>query len=459
MANIDIRKIDGTDNQPQDLGQANDLLIRLFEPAYEDGYNAPRGGFDSNLPNPREISNVISDQEEDTGNPLSASDWLWQWGQFIDHDLSLNENVGNPEAVEDPQDVTPIPIINPDDPLFNNQEFTENGRPQELPFIRVPAAEGTGVPGTPRQQENQLTSFIDGSQGYGSELERAAAKRTDLGNSFFGLSELEETPPRGITPFDGKLLVANDDYNTNGDLNPEGGDPFNESGEILLPYNRARPGSENASGGRELGENGFITGDIRVNEQLGLISVHTLFVREHNLLVDKIASNLDAGEKAITELYQRYRDEYVPSLNLDFEPSEEQIRGEFLYEAARAVIGAKTQVITYKEFLPLLIGKDDPDSLETIDSDLRKSSDPRISNEFANAAFRVGHTLLNEQLRTIDPNGLEDIPLADAFFNPDVVSENGVDRHLIGLSYQQANNIDNLIVDAVREFSCGTRWF
>jgi len=98
MTNIEIRTIGGEDNQGEGsiLGAHETPLVRLFPNAYEDGIGEPRGGGieqPSTLPNPRDISNIISDQDAETGNPLRASDWIWQWGQFVDHDLGRREQV------------------------------------------------------------------------------------------------------------------------------------------------------------------------------------------------------------------------------------------------------------------------------------------------------------------------------------------------------------------------------
>ena len=438
MVDIEIRTIDGSGNQPNDHGKAQDELIRLFEPAYEDGISEPRGGgidLPLTLPNTREISNIISPQGEVTGNPLNASDWLWQWGQFLDHDLGLSE------APEDGE-VFNIPL-QPGDILYG-ENFTF------IPFTRVPAVEGTGEGDVPRQLENELTSFIDGSNGYGSEIGVAAAKRSDLGNSFFGIAAAEfdvPLPPEGQSPFNGKLIVANNNYGTDGELHdPPGGDPNNLSGEIIAPYNRH--GSQNADPIGIPDETEFISGDIRSNEQPALISIHTLLLREHNFIADKVAFHLDAGDdEALNQAYIQFRDEYVPSLELGFQPSEQQIRGEFIYEASRAIIGAKSQVITYNEYLPLLIGNEGTEDLEVLDPEIM---DPRLSVVFSGAAYRLGHTLISDQLRTIDNDGLEEITLSDAFFNPSLISEGGVDQFLIGLNYQESNDIDNRVIDSVR---------
>lgn len=497
----DIRTIDGTNNQideagnslgeERDNGNTGAPLVRLFDPAYEDGINEPRGGGlgeeESNLPNARDISNIIAPQGNVTGNPLNASDWLWQWGQFLDHDLSLSEGtniLGVPE--EERAEVAFNVPVSEGDILFG-ANFTE------IPVNRVEAVEGTGVEGEPREVANEITAYIDGSNGYGSTIGRAAAKRTDLGNSFFGLGKfgdgeiIEENgqrflvveqvsesvedeglaeaeggeaidtiriplPPEGESPYDGKLLVSNDGYGTDGLAFESGSDPNNTSGEILPPYNRADSPNADPDAFSEEGlvpnDQEFISGDLRINEQVGLISIHTLLVREHNFVADKVAFHLDAGDDpALNQAFAEFRDVYVPSLELPETPSAEEIRGEFIYEAARAVVGAKSQVITYEEFLPILVGNESASDLDVIDPEILS---PGIAAEFSGAAYRLGHTLLSENIRTLDSDGLGSISLRGAFFNPQSISENGVDNILLGLNYQQSNDADHRIIDGVR---------
>ena len=501
----DIRTIDGTNSQideegnslgeERDNGNTGAALIHLFEPAFEDGINEPRGGGlgdeESTLPNARDISNIIAPQGNVLGNPLNASDWLWQWGQFIDHDLDLAEGTNILAVPEEERAEIAFNI-----PLDEN-DILFSANLTSIPVNRVEAEEGTGVEGEPREVANEITAYIDGSNGYGSTLGRAAAKRTDLGNSFFGLGQFGEgeievdengqrflvieqvsesvedegiaeaeggeaietiripLPPGEGSPYDGKLLVANDSYGTDGIAFESGSDPNNTSGEILAPYNRndspnadPDPDTDSSTEGRVPNDQEFISGDLRINEQVGLISVHTLLVREHNLIADQVAFHLDAGDDpALNEAFAQYRDVYVPALNLSEPPSEAAIRGEFIYEAARAIVGAKNQVITYEEFLPILVGNESASDLEAIDPELLS---PGIAVEFAGAAYRLGHTLLSDNIRTLDSEGVGSISLRNAFFNPQSISENGVDNILLGLNYQQSNDADHRIVDGVR---------
>lgn len=401
----EFRTINGTDNNG-DQGVTGSNLIRLFGNAFEDGISVPRGGefYESTLPNPRTISNIVIDQVQPVTNFLNASDWLWQWGQFLDHDFALNED--NHE--QDPRgEFTPI-VVPHGDPNFSDGT--------RLPFIRVPAAPGTGdnanAPSrdNPRQVKNQITAFIDASSVYGSDNERAEFLRdTESGKGLL------------------KTWVG-------------------DNGEVLLPWNPVGTPDEqpNATGGT-LGDFQFVAGDVRANEQTGLTAVHNLLVREHNRVALNLHARLEAGDGALLTKFTEFSDQFLAK-----NPStlSEDIKDEFLYQSARKVIGAKVQVISYNEFLPLLIGEG---TLAKY-SGFNPNISPQISVEFANAAFRLGHTLLSNQLRRVDSNGITETALSKAFFNPEDIQKNGIDSLLAGLIFQGAQEVDNMIVDGVREF-------
>ncbi len=85
----EYRNHDGSGNNPVDgsRGEADTPLLRFTSIAYGDGANAPSG---SNRPNARAISNAVCDQPADSINDVGAADMLWQWGQFVDHDIDLS---------------------------------------------------------------------------------------------------------------------------------------------------------------------------------------------------------------------------------------------------------------------------------------------------------------------------------------------------------------------------------
>ncbi len=244
------RTIDGAGNNiaNPNWGASNAQLLRFSPNAYGDSVWTPaRGGNAS----PRVISNAVNAQTGSIVNDRNMSDWVWQWGQFIDHDFSLTE----PGAVVEPFNIQ-VPAGDPHFDPFNTGT-------QVIPFNRAEFIPGTGIdPSNPREHANQLTSFIDGSMVYGSNNTRAAWLRDPLGG--------------------GRLKVTAD---ANGDLMP-----FNDG---TVP---------NAMG---MSTSHYVAGDVRANEQLGLTAVHTLFVREHNRLADQIgAANPGWTDD---EIYERAR--------------------------------------------------------------------------------------------------------------------------------------------------------
>lgn len=358
------RAISGVNNNVANpmWGAHGAVHLRFAEATYGDGIGDLPGGADR--PGPREVSNACHDQIVDVDNPKNASDYLWQWGQFIDHDVA---ETPIPETEHFDIDV---PI---GDPHFDPDSV--GGL-----YIQFDRSEGVMVNGR-REQLNNLTSYVDGSMVYGSEDEVAIHLRAldGTGRMLMGadglLPSAEET---GVFVFD------------NGD------DP-------LL----------------------FAAGDVRVNEQAGLTAMHTLFVREHNWWAERVANRF-------------------PNLS-----------GEDIYQYARAVVIAEIQQITYNEFLPLLLGEDAIPPYEGYDPDVN----PTMSNEFATAAYRVGHTALSSNLKRLgadlEPTGSGNLQLADVFFNPALIIDEGIEPHLRGLAWQKAQAVDLQIVTDVRNFLFG----
>ncbi|NES71200.1 MAG: peroxiredoxin, partial [Okeania sp. SIO2D1] len=127
-------------------------------------------------------------------------------------------------------------------------------------------------------------------------------------------------------------------------------------------------------------------------------------------------------------------------------------RGDFIYESARRLVGAKIQTITYNEFLPLLLGKDALAEYTGYD----ETVEPGIFTEFSTGVFRFGHTMLSPQLLQVEEDGsYEAVALRDAFFQPSKIMEDGVDSLLKGLESQQAQAVDNFLIDDVRNFLFG----
>ncbi len=82
------RSVDGMGSNVRrpSQGSAGVRLLRLTEVSYADGQDAPSG---DSLPSARAISNSCAAQDTSIPNAARASDYLWQWGQFVDHDIDL----------------------------------------------------------------------------------------------------------------------------------------------------------------------------------------------------------------------------------------------------------------------------------------------------------------------------------------------------------------------------------
>ena len=386
--NPKLTTFDRDGNEISDVGSTETRLTRLFAPTYENEIDTPRGGEPSFLPSTRHISNTIANQTESVPNFLKASDWLWQWGQFISHDVALNE--GGRESF-------PIPVTEPSDPLYPS-----------IPFTRVPAASGSGTnPDNPRQQLNEITSFIDASNVYGSDEERAEFLRTGK---------------------KGQLKTT-----------------IGENGETLLPFNSNDEPFPNANPFGVPDEQLYLAGDVRANEQVGLTAIHTLFVREHNRLAHELDWKLRTRDPEVLDEFRAFKRDYRQDSP---DATRGEIKDQFLYEAARKVVGAEIQIITYQEFLPLLIGNTLLNDYDGYDPNV----DPSISHEFTNAAYRLGHTLLNNQFLRFDSQGITEVSLQDAFFAPKDVADQGINSLLQGLAYQKAQELDHLVVDGLRNF-------
>lgn len=233
----------------------------------------------------------------------------------------------------------------------------------------------------PRQQVNQIPAFLDASMIYGSNTTRASALRTFVGGKL-------KTSPGNLPP-----------------LNTAGLENANDA--HLFPDNQL-----------------FLAGDIRANENIELTAIHTLFVREHNLLATAIA----ASGRGL---------------------SDEQI-----YQQARRIVTAEIQVITFQEFLPALLG---PGSIRPY-AGYKSDVNAGISTEFSTAAFRIGHTMINDDVEFLNNEGEEirnGLPLASVFFNPKPLQESGPDPLLKYLATDNAQEIDTQIVDGLRDFLFG----
>lgn len=145
----------------------------------------------------------------------------------------------------------------------------------------------------------------------------------------------------------------------------------------------------------------FDAGDFRVNEQIALVAMHTLWVREHNRIAEM--------------LYQ---------INKHW-------NAETVFQETRKIVGATLQHITYDHYLPKILG----DNALPIYQGYTNAH-PGVLNVFATSAFRFGHSMVRPQFALLDANFdrvAPDVPLIKAFFNNKLVQREGIEPVLLGL--------------------------
>ena len=99
----EFRAINGVGNNPRspEWGASDQHFLRLLPAAYEDGVGSPSG---SDRPSARALSNAVCAQVNFTTNQHGATDYLWPWGQFLDHVIDETPSLDPPEALDADED-------------------------------------------------------------------------------------------------------------------------------------------------------------------------------------------------------------------------------------------------------------------------------------------------------------------------------------------------------------------
>ena len=218
---------------------------------------------------------------------------------------------------------------------------------------------------------------------------------------------------------DGSFIYGSDIFRAQALRTHEGGHLMTSDGNFM-PFNLN--GLPNQPGNGDP-TTFFLGGDVRANENPALCALQTLFVREHNYWADTLA----AGD---------------PTL-----------RDNGLYLRARAIVNAEEQLITYRDFIPVLLG---PNAL-TPYAGYNSAVDPRVSLAFSTAAFRVGHTFLPPVIDRLNDRNISigDVDLGQALFAPKLISSSGIEPFLRGLARQVPEEVDGYIINQVRNFQIG----
>lgn len=341
------------------------------DPAFKPGTNE----YAKDVPNARTISRLLFTQQGSRKSRRRVSMMLVFWGQFIDHDLGLTPEQHDGEKMD-------IEVEDPSDVMYarhkGNLEF-----PRSMGMNTGKACCDAGIgESIPREHINAVSGFIDASQVYGCDRDRVTTLRSWKGGEMLTEKRV-----------DGRDML-----------------PRNDISKIKIKLPNAPDSSDEM----------FVAGDIRVNEQPVLTSLHTLFVREHNRVSDILGRHLKCtGE-------------------------------ERLFQYARKIVSAQVQYITYNFFLPGLLGKHGLDNYKSYDA----SVNPSIANFFSTCAFRFGHSMVSDTLKILEKRGKahakDGVPLHEVFFDPSFVNDVGIEPILLGASHQLAEAADTTVVDSLQ---------
>ena len=501
FADGEFRKVNGEGNNlaHPSWGNADQPFVRLtpahFEPGTVNGVRQT-GASGSLLPNERLISDVVSErvdqggQSVDMPNTHGTNLLLMSFGQFFDHGLDFYDRGGGSQVVDlggINGTLSRIAAANPGLNIDTTDNILAQGVPPQLQFLiggraarYTVDAGGHAVLDNAGGTEhlNKVSPFVDQNQTYGSEpgmtwLLRETARDAGgqvmrdaegyLVKTFRLLDGHQEVGPDGVSR--GTLATYRDILLNNGLAQADmdhalllagspGGDQagwnflraargFVDFADIGDGKHTIMIGDKNDFDTSPLDRSGnpdpnfslesllsyYVGGDHRANENVALTAVHTVFHREHNV---------QAGQ--LHALHPEWSDEQV-------------------FQMAKVITSAEYQRVVFDEFAAKMSGEI-PGSGDHGFSGYDPGVNATISDEFAGAMYRVGHSMINETIPYVNVDGtLREVPLIDAFLNPAMFGGQdgahpevggGTASFIAGSTRVAHQRIDEVIVEAVR---------
>ncbi|XP_070395924.1 salivary peroxidase/catechol oxidase-like isoform X1 [Dermacentor albipictus] len=387
------READGKCNNLQNpgWGSAASCMNRLLPADYQDGVSSPRVAADgSPLPNAREISYTV---HPNASNPATnITHMVMQLGQFIDHDIALAPLMPDPGEI--------VNLGNPNNVVDCCSPGKRNAPncfsidiPSDDPFFA---------------RFNQVCMNLPRSAPC-TRCTLGQRQQQDILTSYIDTSQIY-----GSSAADTLRLRT-----MNHGLMKNQRDLF--AGE-LLP--RSFHAGEDRCSDPSKGQFCFRAGDERVNEHPGLTAMHTVFLRQHNRIARLLGLfNFRLGDE---ELFQR----------------------------TKRIVECQFQHIVYSEWLPIVVG---PQTMTRFGLAPRSSGsttyndsvDATMLNEFAAAAFRLGHTLIDGTFAAKYLLGGTTFELQDNYFFPFEFYDGFLEPVLRGLMQQRAQAFDRDVTDGV----------
>ena len=422
------RTIDGTCNNLRRplLGASNTAFRRVLSAVYEDGISRPVGSrqqikgkfFDPPWPSTRHLSEQIVAVDNDIYSK-KLTHMHMQWGQFLDHDIDQLGmiDVNCTKVNNDIRFCFPIKVDSTD------RDFGESSinEAKDLPFRRSLAV----CPAKHRANHLSYSHYNKYGHLYRHHYHsyRLSPHHTSkfprsFRNSYYhNYYQPAREQINRITHFIDASMIYGSSEETEKALRRFTGGLLKTTGmgNGDLPFS-----TKTDARGNPL----FMAGDERVNEHTGLVVIHTLFHREHNRIA-----------KELSRINPCWGDEEI-------------------YQEARKIMGAIMQIITYEEYLPAMYGEKWFDFYIGRFKHYSSYISPTVSNVFATAPFRFGHSQIRNRFSRLDkmsnPLDVGSLDLADGFFNSaEYYRSEGTDPILRGLVTDEAGEVDEFLSEGV----------
>ncbi|CAO1423296.1 unnamed protein product [Diamesa tonsa] len=345
------RSLDGSCNNIKNptWGTANNRYGRLLAPRYGDGISTPTASVSGQpLPSARLVSLIVFG-EEDVPDPQFTLANM-QWGQIMTHDMSMQAG-GTQSRKHGTRCCTDAGKL-----------VSTGAHATCFPIIvpkNDPAHSQTGTEclnfvRTLTDRDNNCPVKGQSSTRQAEQLTTVTAY-LDL-SLVYGNSEEQNRPIRAFTG--GRMLVEN----RGGHEWPPQAPNATASCDVQAPQ-----------------ETCYLAGDSRVNQNPGLTVLQIVLLREHNRIADKLQS-----------------------INPQWDD-------EMCFQESRKINIAQYQWISYYEWLPIFLGRENmiknrlifQTTKGSFVNDYNENIDPSVLNSHATAAFRYFHSQIEGRLDLI----------------------------------------------------------
>ena len=211
----------------------------------------------------------------------------------------------------------------------------------------------------------------------------------------------------------------------------------------------------------------YVAGDGRANENFGLTALHHVWHENHNVQLVNLENNIlaqaDLAERHDFQLavidakiglafHDQMGNYTITDQSTVAVAALDQIswNPDKMFSAVKLINEMEYQHVAIDQYARLVT----PDLPEFVTYDSNINAD--ISLEYAQGAFRFGHSQLRETIDAIDPNGMiTKFALSGAFLNPTQFAATGAADIVRGMSQQVSNEVDEFLTPALQQSLLG----